>query len=151
MTQEDFAKHIAVSVRVTYRLWNVRHPLWHSRSSVPIRDPVLHPRRERSRRRSHFVFSGSARLSPTHAGADRPNTSREESHWCLWGFALTPRWLRWWAERRNVAILDAVIAGLCILSVTPLLSLGMTDIRSIYPAYLVWGRAVVRLAIAAFL
>jgi hypothetical protein len=27
----------------------------------------------------------------------------------------------------------------------------MTDIRGIYPAYLVWGRSVVRLAIAALL
>lgn len=52
---------------------------------------------------------------------------------------------------RNVAILDALIAGLCILSVTPLLSLWMTDIRGIYPAYLIWGRSVVRLAVAALL
>jgi len=70
------------------------------------------------------------------------------------GFAFMLSLLFWFAARdpvRNVAILDAVIAGLCILSVTPLLSLWMTDIRSIYPAYLVWGRAVVRLAIAALL
>jgi hypothetical protein len=62
--------------------------------------------------------------------------------------------LLWFTARdpvRNVAILDALIAGLCILSVTPLLSLWMTDIRSIYPAYLIWGRSVVRLAIAALL
>jgi hypothetical protein len=62
--------------------------------------------------------------------------------------------LLWFTARdpvRNVAILDALIAGLCILSVTPLLSLWMTDIRSIYPAYLVWGRSVVRLAFAALL
>jgi hypothetical protein len=37
---------------------------------------------------------------------------------------------------------DALIVGLCILSVTPLLSLWGTDIRSIYPAYLLWGRSV---------
>ncbi len=70
------------------------------------------------------------------------------------GFALMLSLLLWFAARdpvRNVAILDAVIAGLCILSVTPLVSLWTTDIRSIYPAYLVWGRSVVRLAIAAFL
>ena len=70
------------------------------------------------------------------------------------GFALMLSLLLWFAARdpvRNVAILDAVIAGLCILSVTPLISLWMTDIRSIYPAYLVWGRSVVRLGIAAFL
>ena len=62
--------------------------------------------------------------------------------------------LLWLASRnpvRNVAIVDALIAGLCILAVTPLLSLLMTDIRSIYPAYLLWGRSVVRLAIAALL
>ena len=67
------------------------------------------------------------------------------------GFALMLSLLFWFAARdpvRNVAILDAVIAGLCILSVTPFVSLWMTDIRSIYPAYLVWGRSVVRLAIA---
>lgn len=40
----------------------------------------------------------------------------------LW---LTPR-----SPVRNVAIVDALIAGLCILSVTPLLSLRMMDIRS---------------------
>ena len=62
--------------------------------------------------------------------------------------------LLWFTARdpvRNVAILDALIAGLCILSVTPLLSLWMTDIRGIYPAYLIWGRSVVRLVIVALL
>jgi hypothetical protein len=70
------------------------------------------------------------------------------------GFALMLSLLFWFAARdpvRNVAILDAVIAGLCILSVTPFVSLWMTDIRSIYPACLVWGRSVVRLAIALVL
>jgi hypothetical protein len=62
--------------------------------------------------------------------------------------------LLWLASRnpvRNVAILDALIAGLCILALTPLLSLWMTDTRSIYPAYLLWVRSAVRLAIAALL
>src|SRR6266568_9359229 len=62
--------------------------------------------------------------------------------------------LLWLASRnplRNVAIVDGLIAGLCILAVTPLLSLWTTDIRSLYPAYLLWGRSVVRLAIAALL
>ena len=70
------------------------------------------------------------------------------------GFALMLSLLLWFAARdpvRNVAILDAVIAGLCILSITPVVSLWTTDIRTIYPAYLLWGRSVVRLAIAAFL
>jgi len=62
--------------------------------------------------------------------------------------------LLWLASRnpvRNVAVVDALIAGLCILALTPLLSLRMTDIRNIYPAYLLWGRSVVRLVIAAWL
>ena len=62
--------------------------------------------------------------------------------------------LLWLASRnpvRNVAIVDGLIAGLCILAVTPLLSLWMTDIRSIYPAYFLWGRSAVRLALAALL
>ena len=70
------------------------------------------------------------------------------------GFALTLSLLLWLAARdpvRNVAILDAVTVGLCILAVTPIVSLWMTDIRSIYPAYMVWGRSLVRLAIAALL
>jgi hypothetical protein len=70
------------------------------------------------------------------------------------GFALMLSLLLWFAARdpvRNVAILDAVIVGLCILAVTPIVSLLRTDIRSIYPAYLVWGRSLVRLAIAALL
>ena len=62
--------------------------------------------------------------------------------------------LMWFASRnpvRNVAVVDALIAGLCILALTPLFSLWMTDIRSIYPGYLLWGRSAVRLAIAALL
>ena len=62
--------------------------------------------------------------------------------------------LLWLASRnpvRNVAVVDALIVGLCILAVTPLLSLWMTDIRSMYPAYLLWGRSAVRLAIAALM
>jgi hypothetical protein len=52
---------------------------------------------------------------------------------------------------RNVAILDALIVGLCILAITPLLSLKMLDLGSLYPGYLIWGRSLVRLAIAALL
>jgi len=52
---------------------------------------------------------------------------------------------------RNVAILDALIVGLCILAITPLLSLGMLDFGKLYPPYLIWGRALVRLALAALL
>jgi hypothetical protein len=70
------------------------------------------------------------------------------------GVTLMVSLLTWLAARnpvRNIAVVDALIVGLCILSVTPLLSLWGTDIRSIYPAYLLWGRSVVRLAIAALL
>lgn len=70
------------------------------------------------------------------------------------GMALILAALLWLASRnpvRNVAIVDALIAGLCILAVTPLLSLWMTDIGRVYPAYFLWGRSVVRLAIAALL
>ena len=52
---------------------------------------------------------------------------------------------------RNVAILDALIMGLCILAITPLLSLKMLDLGSLYPPYLIWGRSLVRLALAAVL
>jgi len=70
------------------------------------------------------------------------------------GMALMLAALLWLASRnpvRNVAIVDALIAGLCILAVTPLLSLWMTDIGRVYPAYFLWGRSIVRLAIAALL
>jgi hypothetical protein len=52
---------------------------------------------------------------------------------------------------RNVAVVDALIVGLVILAATPLLSLYTLDIDKIYPRYLVWGRSLVRLAIAALL
>src|SRR3989454_370059 len=52
---------------------------------------------------------------------------------------------------RNVAIIDGVIVGLCVLAITPLVSLATLDIRRFYPAYFVWGRSVVRLGIAGLL
>jgi len=52
---------------------------------------------------------------------------------------------------RNVAIINALIVGLCILVVTPLLSLYTLDIRQLYPGYLIWGRSMVRLALAVLL
>jgi len=72
----------------------------------------------------------------------------------LGGMALMLGVLLWLASRnpvRNVAIVDGLIAGLCILAVTPVLSLCMTDIRSVYPAYLLCWRSAVRLAIGALL
>jgi len=50
---------------------------------------------------------------------------------------------------RNVAIIDAFIVGLCVLSVTALLSARLLD--GLYPSYLIWGKAVIRLALAALL
>jgi hypothetical protein len=70
------------------------------------------------------------------------------------GFALMLSVMLFFASRdpeRNVAIIDAVIVGLCALAVTPLISLARLDIRRLYPGYLVWGRSIARLAIAALL
>ena len=52
---------------------------------------------------------------------------------------------------RHARVIDASIVGLCVLAVTSPLSLYTTDIRSLYPAYFVWGRSVARLAVAALL
>ena len=49
---------------------------------------------------------------------------------------------------RNVAIVDAVAIGLGILAVTPIISLYMTDVRSLYPGYLIWTRSLIRLVLA---
>jgi hypothetical protein len=62
--------------------------------------------------------------------------------------------LCYWAARdplRNAAILNALIAGLCALTVTPLISFAMLDFRGIFPASLVWGRSATRLALAGVL
>jgi hypothetical protein len=52
---------------------------------------------------------------------------------------------------RNAAILHALIVGLCVLSVTPLVSLYMLDVGHIYPSYFFWGRTVIRLVLAGVL
>lgn len=52
---------------------------------------------------------------------------------------------------RNVAIIDALIAGLCVLTITPLLSLYTLGVGQLYPSYLIWGRCVIRLALAVLL
>ena len=52
---------------------------------------------------------------------------------------------------RNVAIIDGMAIGLCILAITPLVSLYMSDLGRLYPSYLIWGRALVRLALAGIL
>ncbi len=52
---------------------------------------------------------------------------------------------------RNVAIIDAFCVGLCILAVTPLVSLYASDLGRLDPGYLIWGRSIVRLALAGVL
>jgi len=52
---------------------------------------------------------------------------------------------------RNVDIINGFIVGFCILAFTPLLSLYTLDMRHLYPAYMIWGRSLVRLALAALL
>ena len=52
---------------------------------------------------------------------------------------------------RNVAIVNAFIVGLCVLAITPLLSLYTLDMRRLFPSYLIWVRSLVRLALAALL
>jgi len=50
---------------------------------------------------------------------------------------------------RNIAVVDGLIVGLLVLTITPLLSLNTLDVRRIYPGHLVWGRSVIRLVLAA--
>lgn len=72
----------------------------------------------------------------------------------LGGLALMLSVLCFFASRdpvRNVAIVNGLIVGLCILAITPLLSLYTLDIRRLYPGYLIWGRSLIRLAMAAVL
>ncbi len=72
----------------------------------------------------------------------------------LGGLALMVSVLLFFASRdpvRNMAIVNGLIVGLCILAITPLLSLYALDIRRLYPGYLIWGRSLIRLALAAVL
>jgi len=72
----------------------------------------------------------------------------------LGGLALMLSVLFFFASRdpvRNVAIVNGFIVGLCILAITPLLSLYTLDVRRLYPGYLIWGRSLIRLALAAVL
>ncbi len=72
----------------------------------------------------------------------------------LGGLALMVSALLFFASRdplRNVAIVNGLIVGLCILAITPVLSLYTLDIRRLYPSYLIWARSLIRLALAAVL
>jgi hypothetical protein len=59
--------------------------------------------------------------------------------------------LAWRDPERNVAIVDGLTVGLVILAITPIVSLYTLDVRSLYPGYLIWGRALVRLVLAGVL
>jgi hypothetical protein len=48
-------------------------------------------------------------------------------------------------------IIDATTVGLCILAITPIVSLYTLDAGKLYPGYLIWGRAIVRLVLAGIL
>jgi len=48
-------------------------------------------------------------------------------------------------------IIDAVRVGLCILAITPVISLYRLNVGRLYPGYLIWGRTLVRLALAGVL
>jgi hypothetical protein len=50
-----------------------------------------------------------------------------------------------------VAIIDAVSVGLCILAITPLISLYTLDVGRLYAGHLIWGRSFVRLVLAGVL
>ncbi len=52
---------------------------------------------------------------------------------------------------RNVAIIDALSVGFCILAITPLVSLYTLDVQRLYPGHLIWGRSLVRLVLAGVL
>ena len=70
------------------------------------------------------------------------------------GFLLMFSFMLFFAYRdpaRNAAIINALILGLCVLALTPLLSLYTLDLRQLYPGYMVWGRSLVRLGVAALL
>jgi hypothetical protein len=41
--------------------------------------------------------------------------------------------------QRNIAIIDALMVGICILAVTPLLSLYTLDLGRLYPTYAIWA------------
>ncbi len=70
------------------------------------------------------------------------------------GFVLMFSVMLFFASRdpeRNVAIVNAFIVGLCVLAITPLVSLYTLDVWRLYAGYLIWGRSLVRLALAALL
>jgi len=72
----------------------------------------------------------------------------------LGGFALMLSVILFFAYRdpaRNVVVIDALIVGLCIFAITPLVSLYTTDISRLYPSWMIWARSLGRLALAVLL
>ena len=57
----------------------------------------------------------------------------------------------WRDPVRNAAMIDVMIIGLCVLAITPLLSLYTLDVSALYPASWFWARSVGRLILAALL
>ena len=51
----------------------------------------------------------------------------------------------------NSGSVDGMAVGLGILAIAPLVSLYTLDVGRLYPSYLIWGRALVRLALAGIL
>ena len=52
---------------------------------------------------------------------------------------------------RNVAVIDGMTVGLCVLAVTPLISLYTLDVQRFYPGYWIWARSLIRFALAGVL
>ncbi len=70
------------------------------------------------------------------------------------GLALALSVMLFFASRdpeRNVAVVDGMTVGLCILAITPLVSLYTLDVQRLYPGYLIWARSLVRLVLAGVL
>ncbi len=103
-----------------------------------------------------FIFSGKPLIMGLFLGPPESEVSTLLLFMMkeMGGFSLMLSLMLFFASRdpvRNVAIVNAVIIGLSLLALTPLLSLYTLDIRRLYPGYLIWGRSLVRLVLAAVL
>ncbi len=103
-----------------------------------------------------FIFSGKPLVMRLFLGPPESEVSTLLLFMMkeMGGFSLMLSLMLFFASRdpaRNVAIVNAVIVGLCVLALTPLLSLYTLDIRRLYPGYVIWGRSLVRLVVAVVL
>ncbi len=103
-----------------------------------------------------MIFAGKALIIPLFLGPPESEVSTlllltlKE----MGGFSLMLSVMLFFASRdpvRNVAIIDALIVGLCVLAITPIVSLYTLDIQRLYPPYMIWGRSGVRLVVASVL